>query len=95
MTQLYVPIKRLGHPMASLLMVLLWYGKGVVPFIVKVGAGLRPEARSRSQRLKIDFPEGTTMRISHEANYQALYIQGRGALKRDLSACLRSGRAVR
>lgn len=35
------------------------------------------------------------MRISHESLYQALYIQGRGAMKRDLSACLRSGRALR
>ena len=35
------------------------------------------------------------MRISHEAIYQALYIQGRGVLKRELSACLRSGRALR
>ena len=35
------------------------------------------------------------MRISHEAIYQALYIQGRGGLRRELSACLRSGRALR
>ena len=35
------------------------------------------------------------MRISHEAIYKALYVQGRGALKRELSACLRSGRAPR
>ena len=48
-----------------------------------------------SQRLKVDFPEDPIMRISHEAIYQALYIQGRGALRRDLSACLRSGRALR
>lgn len=48
-----------------------------------------------SQRLKVDFPEDPTMRISHEAIYQALYVQGRGALKRELSACLRSGRALR
>ena len=48
-----------------------------------------------AQRLKVDFPEDATMRISHEAIYQALYIQGRGALKRELSACLRSGRALR
>ena len=48
-----------------------------------------------AQRLKGDFPEDSTMRISHEAIYQALYIQGRGALKRELSACLRSGRALR
>lgn len=48
-----------------------------------------------AHRLKLDFPKDTTMRISHEAIYQALYIQGRGALKRELSACLRSGRALR
>jgi IS30 family transposase len=48
-----------------------------------------------SQRLKVDFPGDPTMRISHEAIYQALYIQGRGALRRELSACLRSGRALR
>jgi IS30 family transposase len=48
-----------------------------------------------SNRLKVDFPEDETMRISHEAIYQALYIQGRGALKRELVACLRTGRALR
>ncbi len=35
------------------------------------------------------------MRISHEASYQALYVQGRGALRPDLAACLRTGRALR
>ena len=35
------------------------------------------------------------MRISHEAIYQALYVQGRGALKRELTQCLRTGRALR
>lgn len=48
-----------------------------------------------SHRLPIDFPEDTSMRISHEAIYQALYIQGRGALRRELTACLRTGRALR
>ena len=48
-----------------------------------------------ANRLRLDFPEDQTMRISHEAIYQALYIQGRGALRRELSACLRSGRALR
>ncbi len=48
-----------------------------------------------SNRLRIDFPDDETMRISHEAIYQALYVQGRGALKRDLVACLRTGRALR
>jgi len=35
------------------------------------------------------------MRVSHEAIYQSLYIQGRGALRRELTACLRTGRALR
>ncbi|HYW91158.1 MAG TPA: IS30 family transposase [Gammaproteobacteria bacterium] len=48
-----------------------------------------------SRRLRIDFPRDETMRISHEAIYQALYVQGRGALRRELSACLRTGRALR
>jgi len=48
-----------------------------------------------ANRLPIDFPDDKDMRISHEAIYQALYIQGRGALKRELAACLRTGRALR
>jgi len=48
-----------------------------------------------SNRIRIDFPDDETMRISHEAIYQALYIQGRGGLKRELVACLRTGRALR
>ena len=35
------------------------------------------------------------MRVSHETIYQSLYVQGRGALKRELTACLRTGRALR
>ena len=35
------------------------------------------------------------MRISHEAIYQALFVQGRGALRHELTACLRTGRALR
>ena len=48
-----------------------------------------------SRRLAVDFPHDDDMRISHEAIYQALYIEGRGALKRELVACLRTGRALR
>lgn len=48
-----------------------------------------------AKRLSVDFPDDMSMRISHEAIYQALYIQGRGALKRELVSCLRTGRALR
>jgi IS30 family transposase len=48
-----------------------------------------------ARRLPIDFPDDETMRISHEAIYQALYVQGRGALRRELASCLRTGRALR
>jgi len=48
-----------------------------------------------SRRLRLDFPDDERMRISHEAIYQALYVQGRGGLRRELTACLRTGRAVR
>ncbi|OLF15028.1 IS30 family transposase [Actinophytocola xanthii] len=48
-----------------------------------------------SHRIRLDFPDDESMRISHDAIYQALFIQGRGALKRELVACLRTGRALR
>lgn len=48
-----------------------------------------------ANRLPIDFPDDETMRISHEAIYQALFVQGRGGLRRELTACLRTGRALR
>lgn len=48
-----------------------------------------------ASRLPVDFPDDESMRISHEAIYQALYVEGRGALKRELVTCLRTGRALR
>ncbi len=48
-----------------------------------------------SGRLKADFGEDVTMQISHETIYQSLFVQGRGALRKELAACLRTGRAVR
>ncbi|GGL45893.1 IS30 family transposase [Phycicoccus endophyticus] len=56
-------------------------------------SGWSPEQISR--RLIVDYPDDEAMRISHEAIYQALYVQGRGALQRELVACLRTGRALR
>lgn len=55
--------------------------------------GWSPEQISR--RLQAEFPQDESMRISHEAIYQALYVQSRRGLKRELVACLRTGRALR
>jgi hypothetical protein len=48
-----------------------------------------------ANRFRFDFPHDESMRISNEAIYQALYVQGRGALRRELVACLRTGRTLR
>ena len=46
-------------------------------------------------RLKVEYPAQPEMQVSTETIYQSLYVQSRGALKRDLTRCLRTGRAVR
>jgi transposase, IS30 family len=48
-----------------------------------------------SRRLRAEFPDRPEMQVSHETIYQSLFVQGRGALRRELTACLRTGRAVR
>jgi IS30 family transposase len=81
-------------------------GRGVGPAGPKWAGKNKPHRADRrwvqawspeqiSQRLRVDFPDDESMRISHEAIYQALYVQGRGALRRELVACLRTGRALR
>ncbi|WP_433252945.1 IS30 family transposase [Actinomadura nitritigenes] len=52
-----------------------------------------PEQISRS--LRRQFPDRPEMQVSHETIYQALYVQGRGELRRELTRALRTGRAVR
>jgi len=46
-------------------------------------------------RLLVEFPNDPEMRVSPETIYQSLYVQSRGALRRDLAVCLRTGRALR
>ena len=48
-----------------------------------------------ARRLRIEFPDDETMHVSHETIYQSLFVQGRGELRRELSRCLRTGRAER
>lgn len=48
-----------------------------------------------SARLVIEFPDDLSMRVSHETIYQSLFVQARGALRKDLTACLRTGRTRR
>jgi len=48
-----------------------------------------------ARRLRHEFPDDPMMRVSHETIYKSLCVQGRGALRRELTACLRSGRVVR
>ena len=48
-----------------------------------------------SARLKLEFPNDLSMRVSHETIYQSLFVQSKGALRKELSACLRTGRTRR
>ena len=48
-----------------------------------------------SRWLRRQFPDRPEMQVCHETIYQSLYVQGRGALRRELSSCLRTGRALR
>ena len=48
-----------------------------------------------AHRLVLDYPDDETMRVSYETIYQSIFVQGRGELRRELAACLRTGRALR
>ncbi len=48
-----------------------------------------------SARLRIEYPDDPEMRVSHETIYQSLFVQTRGALRKELAACLRTGRTRR
>lgn len=53
--------------------------------------------RQIAGRIRVDFPDDPSMRVSHEAIYRALYVQGKGALRHELACeqALRSGRKAR
>jgi IS30 family transposase len=45
--------------------------------------------------LALEYPDRPEMQVSHETIYQSLFVQSRGALRKELHTCLRSGRAMR
>jgi transposase, IS30 family len=55
----------------------------------------RLSPRQISVELRQEFPDQPEMWVSHEAVYQSIYVQGRGALRRELAVHLRTGRALR
>ena len=56
---------------------------------------LRHSPEQIMRRLREDFPDDPEMWVSHETIYQSLFVQARGGLRRELTACLRTGRALR
>jgi IS30 family transposase len=62
---------------------------------VERGLRLRWSPQQITARLVLDYPDDLEMRVSHETIYQSLFVQGRGALRQELTRCLRTGRAQR
>jgi IS30 family transposase len=62
---------------------------------VERGLRLRWSPQQIAARLVLDYPDDLEMRVSHETIYQSLFVQGRGALRQELTRCLRTGRAQR
>jgi IS30 family transposase len=62
---------------------------------VELGLERKLSPEQISNRLKIDYPDDESMRVSHETIYQALYFQARGGLKREVQTVLRTGRTRR
>jgi transposase, IS30 family len=63
--------------------------------VVEARLELRWSPQQIATWLRLEFPHDADMQVSHETIYQSLYVQGRGALRRELTACLRSGRTHR
>jgi len=75
------------------------------PAKLKTNLGLREVVQAKltsrlspeqiAAQLKREFASQPEMWVSHETIYQSIYVQGRGALRRELAVCLRTGRALR
>jgi transposase, IS30 family len=62
---------------------------------VQAGLTARWSPEQIARILRRDYPDQPEMQVSHETIYQELYVQGRGELRRELTRCLRTGRALR
>ena len=62
---------------------------------VERGLLLKWSPQQITARLRSDYPDDLDMRVSHETIYKTLFIQARGALRKELAVCLRTGRAQR
>ncbi|MFD5831881.1 IS30 family transposase [Lentzea sp. NPDC060358] len=62
---------------------------------IQDGLDLRWSPEQIVARLRRDFPDRPELHVVHETIYQALYVQGRGELRRELASALRTGRALR
>ena len=63
--------------------------------VVEAGLIQKWSPQQIQARLVAEFPDDEEMRVSHETIYQSLFVQSRGALRKELTACLRSGRTRR
>jgi len=64
-------------------------------FLVQAKLWEKLSPKQIARELQSEFPDNLEMRVSHEAIYQSIYVQGRGALRRELAVHLRTGRALR
>ena len=62
---------------------------------VERGLRARWSPQQIAARLICDYPDDLDMRVSHETIYRTLFVQARGALRKELTACLRTGRTQR
>jgi IS30 family transposase len=63
--------------------------------VIQEWLGLEWSPEQISHGLRLQFPDRPEMQVSHETIYQALYVQGRGELRRELTRALRTGRTYR
>jgi IS30 family transposase len=63
--------------------------------VVEAKLALRWSPEQIAGRLPLAYPQDPVMRVSHETVYLSLFVQSRGALRRKLQRCLRTGRAMR